>query len=113
VISPAQPQAWRVWGADLDPQTGREQAGRRPVIVVGSPLACSLPNGLVIVVPCTTSNRRLPFQPEIDLDGRCCYAMCDQVKALSVSRLIDRHRAAQLPVQHRPAVRRAVRALLA
>src|SRR5690606_8766262 len=40
---------WQVWWVDFDPQVGREQAGRRPAIVVGSTLACSLPNRLAIV----------------------------------------------------------------
>ena len=110
---PGQVQPWQVWWADLDPQVGREQAGRRPVIVVGSPLACTLPNDLAIIVPCTTTDRRLPFQPQIDLGGRACFAMCDQVEALSVDRLVDRHRVALLPEQHRATVRRAVRAMLA
>lgn len=108
-----QVRPWQVWWADLDPQVGREQAGRRPVIVIGSPLACTLPNGLAIVVPCTTTDRRLPFQPEIDLAGRTCFAMCDHVKSLAITRLVDRHRAALLPEQHRPSIRRAVRAMLA
>ncbi|MBS2531481.1 type II toxin-antitoxin system PemK/MazF family toxin [Catenulispora sp. NF23] len=83
---------WSVWWMDFDPQAGREQAGRRPAIVVGSRFACTLPNGLVLVVPCTSTDRGLPFQPGVMLDGRAGFAMCDQVKALSRGRIVRPHR---------------------
>lgn len=83
---------WSVWWMDFDPQAGREQAGRRPAIVVGSRFACALPNGLVLVVPCTSTDRALPFQPRVTLDGRAGFAMCDQVKALSRRRMVGPHR---------------------
>ena len=54
---------WEVWWADFDPQIGREQAGLRPAIVVGTAFACQLPNHLAFVVPCTTTDRELPFIP--------------------------------------------------
>lgn len=73
----------------FDPQVGREQAGRRPAIVVGSGLAAqvALRNRLVIVVPCTSTDRGLPWQPSIMLGGQPGVAMCDQVKAISVDRV--------------------------
>lgn len=82
---------WSVWWMDFDPQTGREQAGRRPAIVVGSRFACALPNGLALVVPCTSTDRKLPFQPRVDLGGRVGFAMCDQIKALSRGRIVNPH----------------------
>jgi mRNA interferase MazF len=81
-----------VWWADFSPQVGREQAGERPAVIVGSSLACQLPNGLVIVVPCTSTDRGLPYQPTIDLNGRNGVAMCDQIKSISVDRLLRPHR---------------------
>jgi mRNA interferase MazF len=83
---------WSVWWMNFDPQAGREQAGRRPAIVVGSRFACALPNGLILVVPCTSTDRGLPFQPGVTLDGRAGFAMCDQVKALSRKRIVGPHR---------------------
>jgi mRNA interferase MazF len=83
---------WQVWWTDFNPQVGREQAGLRPSIVVGTVLACSLPNGLAVVVPCTTTDRGLPVHPRVVLDGRAGVALCDQVKAISVDRLVSRHR---------------------
>lgn len=84
-------QPWQVWWADFSPQMGHEQAGVRPAIVVGSPLACGLPNGLVIVVPLTTRDRQLPFQPSVQLGPKTGYAMTDQVKSISRQRLLRPH----------------------
>ena len=83
---------WQVWWVDFDPQLGHEQAGVRPAIVVGSPLACGLPNGLVIVVPMTTRKRGLPFQPAVRLGDTTGYAMTEQVKSISIKRLKRPHR---------------------
>ncbi|MFK4091092.1 type II toxin-antitoxin system PemK/MazF family toxin [Kribbella sp. NPDC020789] len=89
---------WQAWWVDFNPQIGREQAGRRPALVVGSPLACSLPNGLVIVLPMTTTDRGLPFQPAVQLGNTTGYAMTDQIKSISVQRLKKPH-----PYQPSPA----------
>lgn len=83
---------WQVWWTNFNPQVGREQAGLRPAIVVGTALACQLPSRLAIVVPCTTTDRGLPFHPPVELD-RASFAMCDQVKSISVDRLARPHRA--------------------
>lgn len=82
---------WQVWWADLDPQVGSEQAGTRPVIVVGTSLACDLPNRLAVIVPLTSRDRRLPFQPRVNVGGRPGFAMTDQVKSVSQLRLIKPH----------------------
>jgi mRNA interferase MazF len=84
---------WEVWWANFDPRVGREQAGLRPAIVVGTPFACQLPNQLAFVVPCTTTDRRLPFHPRVASLGRPTFAMCDQLKSISRQRLARRHRA--------------------
>ena len=102
---------WQVWWVDLDPQIGREQAGRRPAIVVGSPFACSLPNRLAIVVPMTTRDRGLPFHPAVQLGDTTGYAMTDQVKAISTERLQKRHREELSPADV-AAVRSALRRML-
>jgi mRNA interferase MazF len=47
-----------IW-TDFDPTRGREQAGRRPALVV-SPAAFSRNTGLVIVCPITSHVRRFP-----------------------------------------------------
>ena len=82
---------WEVWWADFDPQVGREQAGPRPAIVVGTAFACQLPNQLAFVVPCTTTDRQLPFHPQVTALERPTFAMCDQLKSVSRERLRRRH----------------------
>jgi mRNA interferase MazF len=81
---------WQVWWTEFDPQVGREQAGRRPAIVVGTAFACSLPNDLVLLVPITTRDRGLPFHPPLAL-GFASFAMCDQIKSASRQRLQALH----------------------
>lgn len=102
---------WQVWWADFTPQIGREHPGERPAVVVGGPLACGLPNGLVIVVPCTATDRGLPFHPSINLDGRPGVAMCDQVKSVSTTRLMRPHRA-KLSADEIKAVKFALRQMI-
>ncbi len=82
---------WEVWWTDFDPQVGREQAGLRPAIVVGTLFACQLPNQLALVVPCTTTDRGLPFHPAVTSLDRPTFALCDQVKSISRKRLVRRH----------------------
>lgn len=88
---------WEVWWADFDPQVGREQAGLRPAIVVGTSFACQLPNQLAFVVPCTTTDRHLPFHPQVTSLERPMFAMCDQLKSVSRDRLLRRHSTRLLP----------------
>lgn len=83
------PRPWDVWLINFDPQLGHEQAGERPGIIVGSDYACRLPNRLVLVAPCTTTLRRLEYQPVVALQQPSA-VMCDQVKSLDRQRLIRR-----------------------
>lgn len=54
-----------IWLAILDPVVGREQGGRRPVVVVSADGLHSLPIGMAIVVPLTGADRGLVTQPRI------------------------------------------------
>jgi mRNA interferase MazF len=102
---------WQVWWTDFNPKVGREQAGERPAVIVGSALACRLPNGLAIVVPCTGTDRGLPFHPPITLDGRRGVAMCDQVKTISTERLLRPHKA-RLTAEEIEAIKFALRQMI-
>lgn len=82
---------WQVWWTDFDPQVGRERAGVRPAIVVGTPLACDLPNDRAFGVPCTTEERDLPFHPTIVAFEKPTFALCDEVKLISRARLARPH----------------------
>ena len=70
-----------VWIA-FDPQKGREQAGRRPGVVL-SPESYNQRSGLVIVCPVTTKSKVYPFEVPLPsglpVSG---IALADHVKSL-------------------------------
>jgi mRNA interferase MazF len=82
-----------IWRTSLDPVAGHEQAGDRPVVIVSDDRLNSSAAGLVIVVPLTRTYGAVPWhvgieQPEGGVRARS-YAMCEQVRAISVDRLRD------------------------
>lgn len=52
-----------IW-ISFDPQSGREQAGRRPGLVI-SPRSYNLKAGLLLVCPITSQSKRYPFEVEL------------------------------------------------
>lgn len=69
-------------GLDFDPQSGHEQRGRRPALVV-SKEAFNKATGMAICCPVTNTNRGVPFH--VPLAGRTSltgFVMCEQVKSL-------------------------------
>jgi mRNA interferase MazF len=52
-----------VW-LDFDPQTGHEQAGRRPALVL-SPSVYNRPSGLALVCPITSQAKGCPYKVDI------------------------------------------------
>jgi len=102
---------WELWWATFDPQVGREQAGLRPAVVVGTAFACRLPNGLVFVVPCTTTDRGLPFHPRVSALATPTFALCDLLKSVSRQRLVRRHRTRLVP-EDIDAIRFALRMMI-
>jgi len=70
-----------VW-LDFDPQTGHEQAGRRPAFVL-SPSAYNRKTGLMLCCPVTTQVKGYPF--EVPLAGVAKVrgvVLADQVRSL-------------------------------
>ena len=79
--------------ADLNPVTGQEQGGRRPVVVVSDPRYSAIP-GLFLAVPLTSTHRRLPHHVVVPANSttgldRISYAMTEQIRTLAYRR-IDR-----------------------
>lgn len=76
----------------LDPTQGREQAGRRPALVVSADRFNQGPAGLVMVVPLTTRARGVPSHVLLEAgDGGVqerSYAMCENLRAIARERLI-------------------------
>ena len=81
-----------VW-AELDPVRGREQAGRRPALVVASDLYLEQADTLAIIVPCTTRDRGWPNH--VKLVGKNLtlpaetFAMTEQPRTIARDRLLD------------------------
>lgn len=83
-----------IWLIDFGEPIGTEQAGRRPGVVVSADRLNESQAGVVIVVPCTITRRRLPSHieieaPESGLD-ETSYAKCEDIKSVSERRLIAR-----------------------
>ena len=70
-----------VW-LSLDPQRGREQAGRRPFLVL-SPRPYNAKTSLAVGVPVTSVSKGYPFEVALPPGGRVTgVALADQVKSL-------------------------------
>jgi mRNA interferase MazF len=80
-----------IWRVGLDPVAGREQAADRPALIVSDDRLNSSAAGLVIVVPLTPTDRSIPSHVAIGApDGGVreqSYAMCEQLRAISIERL--------------------------
>jgi mRNA interferase MazF len=83
-----------IWLVDFGEPVGREQAGRRPAVVVSADPLNNSRAGVAIVVPVTTARRGLPSHIELDPDesglDEPSYAKCEDVKSISEQRLIAR-----------------------
>ncbi|HVW90354.1 MAG TPA: type II toxin-antitoxin system PemK/MazF family toxin [Gaiellaceae bacterium] len=80
-----------IWFANLSPTRGREQRGARPVLVVSADPLNQGPAELTIVVPLTTTDRRVPLHVRIDPPNggvrEPSFAMCEAVRSISKERL--------------------------
>ncbi|MGO1312882.1 MAG: type II toxin-antitoxin system PemK/MazF family toxin [Brevibacterium aurantiacum] len=81
-----------VW-AELDPVRGREQAGRRPALVVASDQYLEQADTLAIIVPCTTRDRGWPNHvrlkgKNLNVPGET-YAMTEQLRTVTRERLFE------------------------
>lgn len=78
--------------AELNPVRGREQAGRRPVLVVASEAYLDVVDTLTIVIPVTTVDRgwpnHVPLQGRTGL-ARPSWAMTEQPRTLDRARLSE------------------------
>ena len=69
-----------VW-MNFTPQSGHEQAGRRPAVVL-SPKAYNSRTGLLVCVPVTHQIKGYPFEVVLSGAGATGAALADQVKSL-------------------------------
>ena len=78
----AAPKQGDLVAMDFDPQSGHEQKGRRPALVI-SKEAFNKATGMAICCPITNTNRSVPFH--VSISGKTSltgFVMCEQVKSL-------------------------------
>jgi mRNA interferase MazF len=87
---------WRgqVYYVGLGRPIGHEPAFRRPAVVVSVDILNNGPGGLVVVVPVTTTGYGLRSHVELDPGSsglaHTSYARCEQLRVVSVERLLSR-----------------------
>lgn len=88
------PSRGDIWLADLDPTRGREQAGRRPTLIVSGDDFNAGPRRLVMLIPLTTAPRgflwHVPVMPPEGGLRQPSLIMCEQLRAASIERLVVR-----------------------
>ena len=90
----SRPLRGEVWWVSLDPTVGREQAGRRPGLVVSVDGLNQSGADLVILLPITSRDKGLRSHVEIrageaGLAARS-FAKCEDIRSVSVERLLGR-----------------------
>ena len=99
-----------VW-VDFDPQAGREQAGRRPAVVL-SPAAYNSRAGLALACPITSHAKGYPFEVPLPAGFKVQgVILSDHLKSIDW-KARRATRAAQLNDETLEAVRDRIRALL-
>jgi mRNA interferase MazF len=93
-MSVVQPSRGEVWMVGLDPTKGREQAGKRPALVLSVDLFNHGPAELVVVLPITSKSKGIPFHvpikaPEGGLKLES-FIKCEDVRSISKKRLLER-----------------------
>src|SRR5438552_2003210 len=76
-----------IWLADLRPTRGREQTGRRPVLVLSVDFFNAGPADLIVVLPLTSTQRDIPLHVKVSKgDGGTkndCVILCEAMRSVS------------------------------
>lgn len=84
------PSHGEVWSMSFDPVIGHEQGGIRPGLVISNDRFNRTPHTFCILVPLTRTNRgfhsHVAIPPPEGGLHHLSFALCEQVKSLSVSR---------------------------
>jgi len=107
-----------IWEAELQPRSGSEQSGRRPVVVLSNDGFNAIPTWRsVVVVPCSTSDKQRARGPTAVALKRGAgglrkgsVALCHQITTVDRSKLVARWGA--LDVDELAAVEDGLRAAL-
>ncbi len=88
------PLRGEVWLVDLDPTRGREQTGKRPVLVISANGFNKSPADLVVILPMTSKDKAIPWhvalQPPEGGTKTKSFIMCEAVRSISHDRLVQR-----------------------
>ncbi|OHB75642.1 MAG: growth inhibitor PemK [Planctomycetes bacterium RBG_16_64_10] len=86
-----EPLRGEIWSVNLDPIRGREQASRRPALIVSTNLFNEGPAELVVVLPITSREKFIPFHVPIDPpEGGVktrSFVKCEDIRSISKERL--------------------------
>lgn len=86
------PSRGDVWFVELDPTRGREQAGKRPALIVSVNQFNYGPADLVLVLPITTRDKKIPFHVKINPpEGglrEISFIKCEDIRSVYKERLI-------------------------
>jgi len=87
----SQPLRGEIWLVTLDPTFGREQAGRRPGLVISDDLFNQSHAELVVVLPITSKSKgirsHVPVSPPEGGLSVQSYIKCEDVRSISIQRL--------------------------
>ncbi len=90
----ADPRRGEIWLADLHPTRGREQSGRRPVLILSVDLFNSGPADLIVVLPLTSTIRDIPLHVTLEkgnggVKNRSAI-LCEAIRSIAKERLVSR-----------------------
>jgi mRNA interferase MazF len=90
----ASPRRGEIWLADLRPTRGREQGGRKPVVVLSVDFFNAGPADLVVVLPLTSTLRDIPLHVKVRKgEGGTrndSAILCEAIRSVSKDGLISR-----------------------
>jgi len=75
------PEQGDIVALSFDPQSGHEQQGRRPAIIISNNIF-NQHLGLAFACPITNTNRNFPFHIEIKSDNITGFIMGEQMKSI-------------------------------
>jgi len=81
MVIPYVPEAGHIVMMDFDPQVGREQAKRRPALIL-TDQRYNQASGLAVVCPLTSKRKPYPFALPITLDRVEGAVLVDQLKSM-------------------------------
>ncbi len=89
-----EPARGEIWMVDLNPTCGREQAGRRPAMILSADLFNRGPADLVVLLPITSKFKGIPLHvlvrpPEGGVKTQS-YIKCEDIRSVSKQRLTRR-----------------------